>query len=119
MKALLLLPAFLMVACAQARPPRPVSVMVSEDIQLTCKQIALEYQDNTTAATQKIEKNRSSDIEELFAALLIGPVVIDLQNADGVEGNALLERNLRLRTLAIEKNCDGVERWPGQPARYS
>jgi hypothetical protein len=109
----------MLAGCVQGRPPRPVAIQQPADDQLTCKQIDLEYRDNTMAAEQKIEKNRSSDIEEIFAALLIWPGLVDSQNADGVEANHLLERNLRLREIAQEKNCAGVTQWPPQPERYS
>jgi hypothetical protein len=44
---------------------------------------------------------------------------MDMKNADGNEGNALLDRNLYLLELAKAKRCTGVESWSEQPARYT
>jgi len=43
---------------------------------------------------------------------------MDLRNADGNEGNALLDRNIYLREIAKSKGCQGVDSWPQQPAVY-
>jgi len=50
---------------------------------------------------------------------IYGPGFMDLQNADGNEGNALLDRNIFLRELARSKPCAGFEGWPAQPKRYT
>jgi len=44
---------------------------------------------------------------------------MDLQNADGNEGNALLDRNIYLQETARTKECRGMDSWPQQPKRYT
>jgi hypothetical protein len=51
-----------------------------------------------------------------FELLPLGLFALDLKNADGHEGNALLDRNDRLKQIAIGKGCD-VSRYPNV-ARY-
>jgi hypothetical protein len=89
------------------------------DSGLTCEQIAMQYKTNTEVAQSKIAKNRSNDRRELLLGILVWPGLFDLKNADGNEGNALLDRNIYLRELAKSKSCTAVESWPEQPARYT
>jgi hypothetical protein len=44
---------------------------------------------------------------------------MDMKNADGNEGNALLDRNIYLLEFAKAKPCAGVDSWPEQPRRYT
>ena len=76
----------------------------------------MEYRTNTEVAESKIAKNRSNDRRELLLAILVWPGLMDMKNADGNEGNALLDRNIYLRELAKVKPCAGVESWPEQPS---
>jgi hypothetical protein len=90
----------------------------SGDSALSCEQIATEYKSNTEVANNKIEKNRSNDRKELLLGILVWPGLMDMKNADGNEGNALLDRNVYLLELAKTKSC-GVNSWPEQPKRYT
>lgn len=106
-------------ACVPARVAQPVPMKQSADMAMTCEQIAIEYKSNTEAATAKIANNRRRDKRELWLGILVWPGLIDLQNADGNEGNALLDRNIYLREVAKSKGCNGVDSWPKQPVRYT
>jgi hypothetical protein len=90
----------------------------SGDASLTCEQIATEYKSNTEVARSKIEKNHSDDTKQLLLALFVWPGFLDLKNADGNEGNALLERNIYLTGIANAKSCSAINSWPEQPKRY-
>ena len=79
----------------------------------------MEYRTNTEVAQSKIAKNRSDDRRELLLGILVWPGLMDMKNADGNEGNALLDRNTYLRELAKSKSCTTIESWPEQPARYT
>ncbi len=50
-------------------------------------------------------------------ALFVSPLLIDMNNAPGHEGNALLDRNKRVKSLAEVKGCD-LTNLPAQPERY-
>jgi hypothetical protein len=89
------------------------------DSALSCEQIATEYNTNTEVAQNKIAKNRSNDRRELLLGILVWPGLMDMKNADGNEGNALLDRNIYLREIAKSKSCTAVESWLEQPARYT
>jgi hypothetical protein len=86
---------------------------------MSCDQIAVEYKTNTEVAFNKIARNRSADNMDILLVLFVWPGLGDFQNADGVEGNALLDRNVFLREIAKSTNCSAIEYWPNQPERYS
>jgi len=108
---------FGMVGCVDSRNPIPVSMRQSNDQGLTCKQLAMEHKANTEVATQKIALNNKDDAHDVLLGLLIWPGLADFKNADGLEGNALLDRNIWLMELAKGQNCDTLQYKP-QPARY-
>jgi hypothetical protein len=104
-------------ACVSTREPILAIAKQDGDEKLNCQSIAVEYKSNTTSAAAKIKTNRKHDRKELWYGLLIWPGLMDFRNADGHEANALLDRNIRLKEIAISKTCD-VKSWPAQPARY-
>jgi hypothetical protein len=106
-------------ACVATRSPQPATIRQAGDQTLTCDQIAIEYKTNTEVAGQKIARNRSSDTQDILLGFFVWPGLADFQNADGVEGNALLDRNVYLREVARNKKCAGMEHWPIQPERYT
>ena len=116
---ILALISLLVTACVPARVAQPIPMKQSTDMDMTCEQIAIEYKSNTEAAAAKIASNRRRDKRELWLGILVWPGLMDLQNADGYEGNALLERNIYLREVAKNMNCNGVDSWPTQPVRYT
>ena len=119
MKTLLALSLVILGGCVQARDPQLIAMKQAGDSALTCEQIAVEYKSNTEVAQSKIAKNRANDRRELLLGILVWPGLFDLKNADGNEGNALLDRNIYLRELAKGKSCAAVEAWPGQLERYT
>jgi hypothetical protein len=119
MKTFLALSLLILGGCVQARDPQLVAMNQTGDSMLTCDQIAVEYKANTEVAQSKIAKNQANDREELLFGILVWPGLFDLKNADGNEGNALLDRNILLMELAKAKTCPGTGTWPGQPARYT
>ena len=102
----------LIAACVPARVAQPTPMK-------QCEQIAIEYKSNTGVGAGKIANNRRADKRELWLGILVWPGLMDLQNADGNEGNALLDRNVYLREVAKDKSCNGVDSWPTQPKRYT
>jgi hypothetical protein len=119
MKTLFILMLVILGGCVHARDPQIITIRQSGDSTLTCEQIAAEYKSNTEQAQNKIAKNEADDHKELLLGILVWPGLIDLKNADGTEGNALLDRNIYLRGLAQGKSCAAVDSWPGQPERYT
>lgn len=119
MKIKVALSALILGGCVQARDPQLVAMKQAGDSALTCDQIAVEYKANTEVAQNKIAKNRANDNRELLLGILVWPGLFDLKNADGNEGNALLDRNILLLEVAKGKSCSGIESWPGQPERYT
>ena len=109
----------LIAACVPALVAQPTPMKQSADVDMTCEQIAIEYKSNTGFADGKIANNRRADKRELWLGILVWPGLMDLQNADGNEGNALLDRNVYLREVAKDKSCNGVDSWPTQPKRYT
>jgi hypothetical protein len=87
------------------------------DDNITCEQITIEYGSNTDIAAAKIEKNDEDDIQDFFLGAIVWPGLADFKNADGLEGNALLYRNIRLKKITESKSCD-VSTYPEQPERY-
>ncbi len=114
----ILLGSVALAACVETRSPVLVDLKQPNDEPLTCEQIATEYKVNTEVATNKISKNKSADGQDILLGLFIWPGLADFKNADGNEGNALLDRNVLLREIAINKNC-GILQYPPQPERYS
>jgi len=119
MKTFIALSLLILGGCVQARDPQLIAMKQAGDSALTCEQIAVEYKANTEVAGSKIAKNQANDRRELFLGILVWPGLFDLKNADGNEGNALLDRNILLREVAKGKSCPGMETWPGQPERYT
>lgn len=107
----------LMIGCAHTRDPQPVSLSQPSDNAMTCEQINTEYISNTETAAAKIKKNDEDDVQDVAVGFLIWPGLADFKNADGIEGNTLLDRNIRLKNMAIEKGCN-VSTYPKQPERY-
>ncbi len=116
-KFLLFLSVMSLAACATARDPSPVSIVNPSDLELACADIHLEYKINTQMAASKISKNFFTDKTESERGCLIWPRLPDFKNAEGIEGNALLHRNVRLRKLAESKDCD-IAQYPAQPPHY-
>jgi hypothetical protein len=116
---MLALLSLLVSGCVPARVAQPIPMKQSTDMDMTCEQIAVEYKSNTEAAGAKIANNRRRDKRELWLGILVWPGLMNLQNADGNEGNAILDRNIYLREVAKNKDCHGVDSWPKQPVRYT
>jgi hypothetical protein len=110
---------FLAIAgCVPARVAQPIAMKQSNDAAMTCEQITIEYKSNTEIAANKIAKNNRADKRDFWLGVFVWPGLMDLQNADGNEGNALLDRNVYLREVAIDKGCK-MESWPKEPRRYT
>jgi len=105
--------------CVSARVATLTPIQHPNDGQLSCEQIEREYKVNTEVAGAKIIKNENADTRDFWLGVFVWPGLMDLQNADGNEGNALLDRNISLRELAKSKTCAGFESWPAQPKRYT
>ena len=105
--------------CVQSRSPQPVMVKQAGDKQLGCDQVAIEYKTNTEVALNKISKNQAGDNQDMLLGFFIWPGLADFKNADGTEGNALLDRNIFLREKGKQLHCVGMEHWPAQPERYN
>lgn len=103
--------------CAHTRDPFPVQTVQSGDETLTCEQIRTEYCTSVEIAAAKIEKNQSNDVNDVLLFTFIWPGLADFKNADGTEGNALLDRCIHLKNLAIQKGCK-LEDYPAPPERY-
>jgi len=114
----LIIVGLLLTGCANTRDPRAISAINPGDDSIACDQIATEYSSNTESAAAKIKKNDDDDVQDLVVGLFIWPGLVDVKNADGTEGNALLDRNIRLKNIAIGKKCIEVASLPVQPARY-
>ena len=108
----------MLVGCANTRDPNVISMKSGTDDGASCNLLEAEYNANTDAATGKISKNNSDDGRDILLGALIWPGLADFKNADGIEGNALIDRNKYVRELALVKTCD-VTDWPGQPTRYN
>jgi hypothetical protein len=108
-----------MTGCVSTPIPHPVAMRQPNDSQLGCQDIAIEYKSNTEVAADKIRRNQSGDTHDLIVGFFVWPGLADFNNADGHEGNALLDRNVYLREIAKTKPCAGMEFWPAQPERYT
>lgn len=103
-------------ACAGRSPNLPVVAYDTDSIQ-TCQSLEREVVNNATAAQSKIAANNARDGGDVAIGvgsvllLPLGLLALDLKNADGHEGNALLDRNERLKEIAVSKGCN-VSRYP-------
>ncbi len=104
-------------ACVSTRDPNLVAVRKNGDDKLNCKALGLEYKSNTEIASAKVKSNRKHDRKELWYGIFIWPGLMDFKNADGIEANSMLDRNIEIKNIAVSKSCD-VKSWPAQPARY-
>ena len=109
----------LIAGCVHRPPPQPVAVKQANDASLSCEQITVDYTANTEIAKNKITKNKSSDVDDALWIIFVWPGLANFQNADGNEGNALLDRNIYLREVAKSRGCKGMETWSPQPERYT
>ena len=105
--------------CVHARVATLTPIQQANDGQLTCEQIEREYKVNTEVAAAKIAKNENADTRDFWLGVFVWPGLMDLENADGNEGNSLLDRNIFLREMARSKSCSGMNDWPAQPKRYT
>lgn len=96
--------------------PYPVDTEQTKDKEMACSDILYEYETNTTQAAEKISDNQLADVGGFFFAICVFPVW-DTGNADGHEGNALLDRNIWLKKIAVDLDCD-ISSYPKQPKRY-
>ncbi len=112
-----LLSIMLLSSCANTRDPQPINLVQDRDTQMECELILAEYRTNTLVAGDKIEKNNADDVQDVIVGALIWPGLADFKNADGIEGNALLDRNVRLQQIANMRGCD-ISEYPSQPIRY-
>jgi hypothetical protein len=100
-----------LIACA-GREPNLQPVAQGGDNEKGCEQLLAEMNANAATAESKIKTQKSRDEGDVAigvaGALLFWPALfaIDTKNADGHEGNGLLDRNSHLQTLAIRKGCD-------------
>jgi len=108
----------MLAACAQTRDPHAVNMMNSDDSMLSCQALETEFRSNTEVAEYKISKNNSDDGRDVLIGFFIWPGLADFKNADGIEGNGLLDRNVYIKKLAAGKLCN-VTNWPKQPTRYT
>lgn len=98
-------------ACAGREPNIP-PVAQGGDFEKDCTQIINEMVANASSAEAKIKSQNSRDEGDVAigvaGALLFWPALfaIDTKNADGHEGNALLDRNQHLERIATRKNCE-------------
>lgn len=107
----------LLTSCANTRDPNPIALVQDKDQEMECELILAEYRTNTLVAGDKIAKNNEDDVQDILLGALIWPGLADFKNADGIEGNALLDRNVRLLEVAKMKGCDCSD-FPHQPKRY-
>lgn len=107
----------LLTACANTRDPQVIKLNNDNDFKLSCSEIETEYNSNTFIATAKIAKNNDDDVQDVAVGLFVWPGLADFKNADGTEGNALLDRNIRLLELAKKNGCETAAYMP-QPIRY-
>lgn len=98
-------------ACA-GRSPEPTTVAYETDNIQECSTLEYEVRANASTAQAKISSNKSQDGGDIAVGVvsviffLPGLFLMDTKNADGVEGNALLDRNERLKQIALSKGCD-------------
>ena len=116
-RAWLIVGLVLMSGCVSTRDPQPVSLVQAQDDAQSCDELKVEYVSNTSVASKKIAKNDADDVQDVALGLLIWPGLADFKNADGTEGNALLDRNVRLLELARTRGCE-LGGLPAQPERY-
>jgi hypothetical protein len=98
-------------ACAGREPSLPAIALVSDQNQ-ECSALEGEVTANATTARSKIASNNNRDGGDvaigIAGGLLFWPALfaIDTKNADGHEGNALIDRNEHLKQIALKKGCD-------------
>ena len=98
-------------ACAGREPNLP-TVALASDQNHDCSALEAEVLANANAAKAKIASNNARDGGDIAigiaGGLLFWPALfaIDTKNADGHEGNALVDRNDHLKQIAMKKGCD-------------
>lgn len=109
--------AVLLGGCAHHRDPMAIQMKQAGDEDLTCGQIQAEYCSSVEIAGEKIKKNNENDVHDVLLVIFVWPGLADMKNADGIEGNALLDRCIHLKNLAVGKGCDTAP-YPAPPERY-
>tara|TARA_R110001599_G_scaffold243206_4_gene442959 strand:+ start:1936 stop:2328 length:393 start_codon:yes stop_codon:yes gene_type:complete len=111
----------LLSACA-GREPVLRDVAKTSDEDKSCTSLHSESLNLAANARSKIEANKSRDGGDVAigvaGALLFWPALfaLDTKNADGHEGNNLVDRIEHLELIAENKKCDTSD-WP-QVVRY-
>lgn len=101
----------LLAGCAGREPHIP-PVAQGGDFEKDCTALVNEMIANANSADAKIKAQKSRDQNDIAigvaGALLFWPALfaIDTKNAEGHEGNALLDRNQHLMQIAAKKGCD-------------
>lgn len=116
-KIAIILSLVLVSSCVHTRSPEPIAMEKDGDTKKNCQELGIEYNSNTVVAREKIQKNKKGDKQDILLGVLVWPGLADFKNADGTEGNALLDRNVRLMEIAKSKKCK-VDSWTAQPGRY-
>jgi len=104
--------AVVLVAGCAGREPVVQPIAMTNDDKKDCDSIESEVFANAANARAKISANQSRDGGDVAigvaGVLLFWPALfaMDVKNADGVEGNALVDRNDHLRRIALNKGCD-------------
>lgn len=118
MRIFLLLPILALTACVNARDPELVQIEQRHDKLSSCDTLLAHYVENTERARIKITDNEYADIRDYIVGWAVWPGLPDYNNADGQEGNALLDRNIYLKSLGARKWCK-TWTWPKQQPRYN
>jgi hypothetical protein len=117
MRRLTLIATALALSACAGRTPEPTTVAFETDQIQECTTLENEVRSNASIAQAKIASNKSQDGGDIAVSVvsviffLPGLFLLDTKNADGVEGNALLDRNERLKQIALSKGCD-VSHYP-------
>lgn len=104
-KKILIIAVMLFVSGCMGRDPVPVQIYLKGDENRSCIQLFSEIEQNEILIKEKLKKDKSKFWSNA-AWILISPLAMDTKEAEKEEAKALQKRNVALKVIMKEKNCE-------------
>lgn len=103
---------FILLAACGGREPEPVMVVRAEDAQKSCEVLIYDIENLEFKIHKLLPETEGKTVKNVaygvagFYTFFIPWLLIDFNNAEAKEYEALRQRHAHLSTIAIDKGCD-------------